>query len=80
MQTLLHAGRPLSGYVPPRREAMKISLLDKSSERVKKELQHNVTDHWVETGVTIVTDGWKDIQGRPLFNFLPQCPYGAVFL
>lgn len=40
---------------------MKIFLFDKFSERVKKELQYNVTDYWVETGVIIVTDGWKDI-------------------
>ncbi|KAL6570316.1 hypothetical protein OROMI_014830 [Orobanche minor] len=33
-----------------------------------------------ETGVSILSDGWKDIRGRELINFIVNNPHGSVFL
>ncbi|KAK2658374.1 hypothetical protein Ddye_004907 [Dipteronia dyeriana] len=35
---------------------------------------------WSKTGVSIMSDGWKDMRGRHLINFLVNNPYGTVFL
>ncbi|XP_057779563.1 uncharacterized protein LOC130998147 [Salvia miltiorrhiza] len=35
---------------------------------------------WIQTGVSILSDGWKDMRGRSLINFLVNNPHGTVFL
>lgn len=35
---------------------------------------------WVETGCTIMSDGWTDQRNRTLINFLVSCPTGTMFL
>ena len=34
---------------------------------------------WVETGCTIMSDGWTDQRNRALINFLVSCPKGTMF-
>eukprot|EP00253_Pinus_taeda_P017474 PITA_17474 len=35
---------------------------------------------WVETGCTIMSDGWIDQRNRTLINLLVSCPVGTMFL
>ncbi|KAK2648527.1 hypothetical protein Ddye_016016 [Dipteronia dyeriana] len=35
---------------------------------------------WIQTGVSIMSDGWKDMRGRQMLNFLVNNLYGTVFL
>ncbi|KAK3205068.1 hypothetical protein Dsin_019114 [Dipteronia sinensis] len=35
---------------------------------------------WKTTGVTIMSDGWTDIRGKSLLNFLVDNPEGTIFL
>ncbi|KAJ9538447.1 hypothetical protein OSB04_031180 [Centaurea solstitialis] len=35
---------------------------------------------WIESGCTIMSDGWRDIRQRHLINFLVYCPKGISFL
>ncbi|GFP99995.1 hypothetical protein PHJA_002143600 [Phtheirospermum japonicum] len=37
----------------------------------------HVTKTWAQIGVSILSDGWKDIRGRSLINFLVNKPYGT---
>ena len=36
--------------------------------------------HGVDSGVTIVSDGWTDTRRRPLINIIATSPKGAMFL
>jgi hypothetical protein len=35
---------------------------------------------WTLKGVTLVSDGWTDVQRRPLINFIGICEGGPIFL
>ncbi|KAK9267001.1 hypothetical protein L1049_021395 [Liquidambar formosana] len=48
-----------------------------------KELQQCVKDirnSWVNTGCSILLDGWSDEKGRNLVNILVDCPRGTIYL
>ncbi|XP_028557074.1 uncharacterized protein LOC110108718 [Dendrobium catenatum] len=53
---------------------------------LKEELQNTertigeIKRTWIETGVTIMSDGWSDMKSRSLINILVNNPYGTVFL
>ncbi|KAL7594428.1 hypothetical protein Lser_V15G30765 [Lactuca serriola] len=40
----------------------------------------SLRSQWVDTGCTIMSDGWRDISQRHLINFLVYCPKGISFL
>ncbi|KAI0528848.1 hypothetical protein KFK09_001391 [Dendrobium nobile] len=52
------------------------------NEEVKttSKMVDDVKKTWIETGVTIMSDGWSDIRHRSIINFLVNNPYGTVFL
>ena len=39
-----------------------------------------IKDSWIETGVTVVSNWWKDARNRPLINVLAVSPKGTMFL
>ena len=39
-----------------------------------------IKDSWIEIGVTIVSDGWKDVRDHPLVNVTIVSTRGAMFL
>lgn len=39
-----------------------------------------ITNSWIETRVSIVSDGWKDSRNHPLVNVIAMSPKGAMFL
>ncbi|XP_059077784.1 uncharacterized protein LOC131876424 [Cryptomeria japonica] len=67
------------GYKGPSYEKVHGTLLEKEVKRVEDALKP-IRDSWVETGVTIVSDGWKDAKNRPLINVIAVSPKGAMFL
>ena len=67
------------GYVPPSSETLKTTILKRSKEIVTNNLQ-KIKDSWKETGCTILSDGWSDMNHRPLINVLVSCPKGVLFL
>jgi len=67
------------GYVPPSSETIRTTLLKRSKERVTNNLQ-KIKDSWKETGCTLLSDGWSDMNHRPLINVLVYCPKGVLFL
>ena len=36
--------------------------------------------YWVDTGCTIMADGWIDTRHRTLIDFLVYCPKGIIFI
>ena len=67
------------GYVPPSSEAIRTTLLKRSKERVTNKLL-KIKESWKETGCTILSDGWSDMNNRPLINVLVYSPKGVLFL
>ena len=67
------------GYVPPSSEAIRTTLLKRSKERVTNRLL-KIKESWKETGCTILSDGWSDLNNRPLINVLVYSPKGVLFL
>ena len=52
-----------------------------TGEKLRLEGALNPIHHsWRISGVSIISDGWKDQRNRPLINVIAQIPKGAMFL
>ena len=40
----------------------------------------SIKETWKEKGLSIVSDGWTDIQKRPLINFMATSEKGSLFI
>ena len=64
----------ISGYLPPRYNALRTTLLQKERAHVERahveRLLKPIKDSWLKNGVSIVSDGWSDPQRRPLINIM----------
>ncbi|KAL6584545.1 hypothetical protein OROMI_003834 [Orobanche minor] len=67
------------GLKPPTAHELSHWILDKEVQTTQ-EIIDDVKKTWTQTGVSILSDGWKDIRGRQLINFLVNNPHGTVFL
>eukprot|EP00253_Pinus_taeda_P021704 PITA_21704 len=67
------------GYKSPGYEKVRTTLLASERQSVDRQLQA-IRDTWAETGVSIISDGWRDQRNRPLINVVAVCPQGAMFL
>jgi len=69
-----------SGYTPPSDYCMRTSLLSKEVKRVDAEIKDTVLADLSLTGGTLVSDGWANVNNKPLLNFVMVCPKGDVFV
>jgi hypothetical protein len=67
------------GYKSPGYEKVRTTLLASEKQYVDRQLQ-SIRETWIETGISIVSDGWRDQRNRPLINIIAICPQGAMFL
>lgn len=67
------------GFKAPTSESLRTDLLLESVEDVMLVLAE-FRSSWVETGCTIMSDGWTDQRNRTLINFLVSCSAGTMFL
>ncbi|XP_076887345.1 uncharacterized protein LOC143537463 [Bidens hawaiensis] len=67
------------GYKAPNYHALRINLLKDAKTSVGLLIDSYRSD-WVESGCTIIADGWRDIRHRHLINFLVYCEKGISFL
>ena len=67
------------GNKAPGYERVRTTLLDQEVKGIDDQLKP-IRDSRIETGVSIVLDGWKDARNRPLINVLVVSPKGAMFL
>lgn len=73
------ANTPLGGYVPPGYNKLRTTLLLQEKTHVERMLQP-IKSTWSSKGVSVVSDGWSDVQRRPLLNFLAVTEDGPMFL
>ena len=67
------------GYKSPEYEKVHTTLLTSERQSVDRQLQ-SIQDTRAKTGVSIVSDGWRDQRNDPLINVIAICPQGAMFL
>ncbi|XP_057831543.1 uncharacterized protein LOC131042228 [Cryptomeria japonica] len=67
------------GYIGPGYEKVRSTLLAKEVKNIDNALAP-IRNSWKQTGVSIISDGWKDTKNRPLINVIAVCPKGAMFL
>ncbi|KAL7611343.1 hypothetical protein Lser_V15G12631 [Lactuca serriola] len=67
------------GYKAPNYHALRVNLLTDAKKSVSL-LIDSLRSQWVDTGCTIMSDGWRDVSQRHLINFLVYCPKGISFL
>jgi hypothetical protein len=67
------------GFKGPGYEKIRTTLLDAEVANVQASMQP-IRDSWIETGVSIVSDGWKDPRNHPLINVIAVSTRGAMFL
>ena len=63
------ANNNLAGYIPPGYNKWRTILLQKEMAYIEK-LLRSIKDSWKEKGLSIVSDGWRDVQKMPLINFM----------
>lgn len=67
------------GYTGPGYEKVRCTLLAKKVKSLENALAP-IRNSWKQTGVSIISDGWKDTKNQPLINVIAVCPKGAMFL
>ena len=77
VQALVNCNIP--SYSPPSSYRVSHKLLDDEYERVQSGLESYFAGI-PTTGVTLISDGWSNINGATLLNFLAHTPAGVVFL
>jgi hypothetical protein len=67
------------GYRSPEYDKARTLGLDRERAKIQGALG-KFTNDWNRHRVSIVSDGWKNVKGRPLMNILGVSASGAVFL
>ena len=66
-------------YKPPSRAALSGKLLDQAVVDADNKLSE-FKAQMTFTGATLISDGWTNVQNRPLINYLAVTPDGAMFI
>ena len=73
------ATHSIQGYVPPRYNALRTTLLQRERAHVERLLKP-IKDFWLENGVSIVSNRWSYSQRGPLINIIAVLDGGLVFM
>ena len=73
------ATHSIQGYIPPRYNALRTTLLQRKRAHVERILKL-IKDFWLENGVSKVSDKCSDPQRRPLINIMVVSNRGPVFI
>lgn len=68
------------GYTPPSEYTMRTSLLKNEVTKVESNIKSAIVNDIDQTGATIVSDGWSNVDSKPLINYILVCTKGEVFL
>ena len=68
------------GFSPPTYHSMQNDLLEKCYDHVKEHVQRVISNNILLPGCTIVSDGWSNVQRKPLINIMILSPRGEKFV
>lgn len=67
-------------YHPPSYHQLRTQLIEPKKLQIENEIQAKTGFAVKNYGVSLCTDGWDDVNRRPLMNVMMSCPTGDVFL
>eukprot|EP00253_Pinus_taeda_P002348 PITA_02348 len=67
------------GYKSPRYDKARTVGLDHEKAKISHSL-NRMTSSWTDHGVSIVSDGWTNVKGKPFISVLAVFVSGAIFL
>ena len=67
-------------YSPPSYHRFRTNLIELKRLQIEKQIEEKVGFAVKHYGVTICSDGWDDVNWRPLMNVMMSCLAGDVFL
>ena len=67
------------GYKSPGYDKARIVGLDHEKAKISHSL-NKMTSSWTDNGVSIVSDGWTNVKGKPLISVLAVSRSGPIFL
>ena len=67
-------------YLPPSYHDLRKRLLDEKKKALEIQLGNLLGPQIESFGCTISTDGWSNVQNRPLMNVMKICPAGEEFI
>nr|KYP30982.1 hypothetical protein KK1_049353 [Cajanus cajan] len=73
------ANHILNGFLPPGYNALRTTFSHQEKAQVERLLKP-IKSTWNAKGISIVSDGWTDVQRRPLINFMIASERGPIFL
>ncbi|XP_028101255.1 probable sugar phosphate/phosphate translocator At3g14410 [Camellia sinensis] len=73
------AENQIIGYVPPRYNLLRTTLLQKEKANIDRLLEPT-KQSWNKKGLSVVVDGWTNAQRRPLINLMAASDGGAMFV
>ena len=68
------------GFSPPTYHSMQNDLLNKCYGHVKEHVQRVILNNILLSGCTIVSDGWSNVQRKPLINIMIISTRGEMFV
>ena len=68
-----------AGFKPPSYEELRGPILQDEKADCTRRLEE-LQRSWELTGCSVMSDGWTDMRGRTLLNFLVHCPRGTMFM
>ena len=68
------------GFSPPTYNHMRNQLLDKCYLQTKENVERLIIKTADQSGCTIVSDGWSNVQRHPLINIMLVSPRGECFI
>ena len=66
-------------YKSPTFEKLRGAILQEENKDINYRLE-KFKQSWEIFGCTVMSDGWTDMNGRSLLNFLVHCPRGTMFI
>ncbi|ERN18979.1 hypothetical protein AMTR_s00194p00028230 [Amborella trichopoda] len=79
-QGMLYAiNNAAKGYVPPKYERLRTSLLDKERSRNDSPL-NALRNEWPTYGVSIISNGWSNVKNQSLMNIMVVSGGKAMFV
>lgn len=67
-------------FTPPTYHHMRNQLLDKCYTNTQQDVERLIINAMDQSGCTIVSDGWSNVQRRPLINIMVVSPRGECFI
>lgn len=64
----------------PRRKKLTTKILPELDKELDESIRNKIGGIIEHTGVMLMSDGWTNVQNRPILNVIAACPLGSYFI